>query len=207
MSMMLSFLKPFLPTPKLRSLAALQQFLDSEAAYLGQKSVVDFARNELGSLSAQAFDDPRFLAKLAVCRWVGFAGILADMTVLAHACLLDARVPRGVLDSRLGDLYASILAGHSRPEHRVDGWDAEIAALRARLAERSAGPVNPQADATATGSKVFDTLPFPPRDPVENRMVLGNAFAFGLIAFNDRLRRLLVVAPIREELMSAMSAP
>jgi hypothetical protein len=90
--------------------------------------------------------------------------------------------------------------GHPPPEHRAQGWDAEIAALRARLAERPAGPANPQADATATGSKVFDTLPFPPRDPVENRMVLSNAFAFGLISFNDRLRRLLVVPPVADEL-------
>ena len=199
---MLSFLKAFLPTPKVRSLAALQQFLDSEAAFLAQRSVIDYARNELGSLSAQAFDDPRFLAKLAVCRWEGFAFILADMIVLTHARLLEAGVPRELLDARLGDLYRAILMGHPPPDHRAQGWDAEIAALRARLAERPPGPANPQADATATGSKVFDTLPFPPRDPVENRMVLSNAFAFGLISFNDRLRRLLMVAPLREELMS-----
>jgi hypothetical protein len=199
---MLSFLKAFLPTPKVRSLAALQQLLDSEAAFLAQRSVIDFARNELGSLSAQAFDDPRFLAKLAVCRWEGFAFILADMIVLTHARLLEAGVPRDLLDARLGGLYRVILMGHPPPDHRAQGWDTEIAALRARLAERPAGPANPQADATATGSKVFDTLPFPPRDPVENRMVLSNAFAFGLISFNDRLRRLLMVAPLREELMS-----
>ena len=197
---MLTFLKAFLPAPKVRSLAALQQLLDSEAAFLAQKSVIDFARNELGSLSAQAFDDPRFLAKLAVCRWEGFAFILADMIVLTHARLLEAGVPRELLDARLGDLYRVILMGHPPPDHRAQGWDAEIAALRARLAERPAGPANPQADATATGSKVFDTLPFPPRDPVENRMVLSNAFAFGLISFNDRLRRLLVVAPVADEL-------
>lgn len=197
---MLSFLKAFLPTPKVRSLAALQQLLDSEAAFLAQRSVIDFARNELGSLSAQAFGDPRFLAKLAVCRWEGFASILADMIVLTHARLLEAGVPRQVLDGRLSDLYRTILIGHPRPDHRTQGWDVEIAALRTRLAERPAEPANPQADATATGSKVFDTLPFPPRDPVENRMVLSNAFAFGLISFNDRLRRLLMVAPLREEL-------
>jgi len=200
---MLSFLKAFLPTPKVRSLAALQQLLDSEAAFLAQRSVIDFARNELGSLSAQAFDDPRFLAKLAVCRWEGFALTLADMIVLTHARLLEAGVPRERLDARLGDLYRTILMGHPPPDHRAQGWDAEIAALRTRLAGRPAGPANPQADATATGSKVFDTLPFPPRDPVENRMVLSNAFAFGLISFNDRLRRLLVVAPLREELTGA----
>ena len=200
---MLSFLKAFLPTPKVRSLAALQQLLDSEAAYLAQRSVIDFARNELGSLSAQAFGDPRFLAKLAVCRWEGFAATLADMIVLAHARLLEAGVPRQLLDARLGDLYRAILTGHPRPDHRTQGWDIEIAALRTRLVERPAGPANPQADAAATGSKVFDTLPFPPRDPVENRMVLANAFAFGLISFNDRLRRLLIVAPLREELTGA----
>jgi len=200
---MLSFLKPFLPAPKVRSLAALQQFLDSEAAYLAQRSVIDFARNELGSLSAQAFDDPRFQAKLAVSRWEGFAAILADMIVLAHARLSETSVPRPLLDSRLGDLYATIVAGHPRPDHRAQGWDAEIAAMRTRLAERPVGPANPQADATATGSKVFDTLPFPPRDPVENRMVLANAFAFGLISFNDRLRRLLVAPLVADELRAS----
>jgi hypothetical protein len=200
---MLSFLKVFLPTPKVRSLAALHQLLDSEAAFLAQRSVIDYARNELGSLSAQAFEDPRFLAKLAVCRWEGFALTLADMIVLTHARLLDAGVPRERLDARLSDLYRTILMSYPPPDHRAQGWEAEIAALRTRLAERPAGPANPQADATATGSRVFDTLPFLPRDPVENRMVLSNAFAFGLISFNDRLRRLLVVAPLREELTSA----
>ena len=34
-------------------------------------------------------------------------------------------------------------------------------------------------------------------------MVLANAFAFGLISFNDRLRRLLVVAPLSDELTGA----
>ena len=197
---MLSFLKAFLPSPKVRNLVALQQLLDSEAAYLAQKSVIDFARNELGSLSAQAFDDQRFLDKLAVCRWEGFAATLADMIVLVHAQLLDAGVPRPALDARLGDLYAAILTAHPRPDHRSQGWDVEIAALRTRLAKRASGPADPQADAKATGSKVFDTLPFAPRDPVENRMVLANAFAFGLISFNDRLRRLLVVPPVADEL-------
>lgn len=200
---MLSFFQAFLPAPKVRSLVALQQLLDKEAAHLAQKSVIDFARNELGSLSAQAFDDRRFLDKLAICRWEGFAATLADMVVLAHAQLLDGGVPRQPLDARLGDLYATVLSGHPRPDHRSQGWDAEIAALRKRLAERPAGPANPQADAAATGIMVFNTLPFPPRDPVENRMVLANAFAFGLISFNDRLRRLMMVAPLREELTAA----
>ena len=200
---MFSFLKAFLPTPKVRSLVALQQLLEREAAHLAQRSVIDFARNELGSLSAQAFDDQRFLDKLAVCRWEGFAATLADMMVLTHAQLLDAGVPRQTLDARLGDLYAAILAGYPRPDHRAQGWDDEIAALRKRLVERPAGSANPQAYAAATGAMVFNTLPFPPRDPVENSMVLANAFAFGLISFNDRLRRLLMVASLREELTGA----
>lgn len=199
---MLSFLKPFLPKSKVRSLAALQQFLEGEAAYLAQRSVVEFVRNELGSLSAQAFADPRFQAKMAVSRWDGFAAILADMIGLAHAHLLAAGAPRVVLDAYFGDLYATILARHPTPDHRLQGWAPEIAALQTRLATRPE-PVNPQADATVTGSMVFDTLPFIPRDPTESRMVLANAFAFGLIAFNDRLRRLLVVGPLGDELVAS----
>lgn len=200
---MLSFFKAFLPAPKVRSLVALQQLLEREAAHLAQKSVIDFARNELGSLSAQAFDDQRFLDKLAVCRWEGFAATLADMIALTRAQLLEGSVPRQVLDARLGDLYATILTGHPRPDHRSEGWDAEIAALRKRLADQPAGPANPQAYAAATGAMVFNTLPFPPRDPVENRMVLANAFAFGLISFNDRLRRLLVAPAVADELRAS----
>ncbi|MDP1753017.1 MAG: hypothetical protein Q8L22_26490, partial [Reyranella sp.] len=155
--MMLSFLKPFLPKPKVRSLAALQQFLEDEAAYLAQRSVVEFVRNELGSLSAQAFADPRFQVKMTVSRWDGFAAILADMIGLTHAHLLAAGTPRATLDVYFGNLYATILAGHPPPDHRPQGWTVEIAALQTRLATRPVGPVNPQADATATGSMVFDT--------------------------------------------------
>ena len=200
---MLTALRAFLPPPKIRTVVALQQFLDREAAHLAQRSVIDFARNELGNLSPYAFDDDRFLKKLAVCRWEGFASTLADMAVLVHAHLLQAGFGRSVLDRRLGDLYEAVLAGHPLPDHRRDEgrtWQAEIAMLRQRLAERPAGPAHPQADAEVTGGKVFDTLPFPPRDPRENRMVLANAFAFGLIAFNDRMRRLVVTPALREEL-------
>jgi uncharacterized membrane protein len=200
---MMSFFKAFLPKPKVRSIAALQQFLESEAAHLAQRSIIDFTRNELGVLSSQAFADQRFQDRLAVSRWDGFAGILADMVVLAHACLQAAGTPRDALDARLGDLYAAILATHPVPEHRPQGWDAEIAALRTRLANRADDPASPQAYAEATGARIFETLPFAPRDPVENRMVLCNAFAFGLIAFNDRLRRLLVAPAVRDELAAA----
>jgi hypothetical protein len=200
---MLSFFKSFLPKPKVRSLAALQQFLEGEAAYLAQRSIVDFTRNELGVLSSQAFADQRFQDRLAVSRWEGFAGILADMVVLTQACLQSAGTPRNTLDARLGDLYAAILATNPAPDHRVQGWDAEIAALRARLANRADEPASPQAYAEATGARIFETLPFAPRDPVENRMVLCNAFAFGLIAFNDRLRRLLVAPAVCDELAAA----
>lgn len=194
------FFKLFLPSPKLRTVAALQQFLGEEAAHLAQRSVIDFVRNELGSLSAQAFDDPRFQVKLAVSRWEGFAATLADMIMLAQAHLVSAGAPRAPLDARLGDLYAAILAGHPTPDHRDRDWSEEIAILRARLEAPPEERAGPQAYAEITGAMVFATLPFAPRNRAESRMVLCNAFAFGLIAFNDRLKRLLIVAPIRDEL-------
>ena len=200
---MLAFLKPYLPKPKLHGVAALQQFLDGEAAHLAQRSVLEFVRNELGSLSAQAFDDPRFQAKMAVSRWDGFVATLADMVVLTHACLNTGGVPRATLDSRLGDLYAAILSTHPVPDYRTQNWDSDIATLRVRLAAAADGPAHPQACAMATGSMIFDTLPFVPRDPKESRLVLSNAFAFGLIAFNDRLKRRLVVAAVCADLVAA----
>lgn len=200
---MLAFLRSLLPQPPVRTVAALHALLSREAAFLAQRSVVDFARNELGSLSAQAFDDPRFLAKLAVCRWEAFAATLADMVVLVQARLQASDGACAIVDASLGDLYAAVLADHPVPEHRAQGWDSEVAGLRSRLALRPPGPASPRAFAEATGSMVFDTLPFPPRDPVENRMVVENAFAFGLIAFNDRLARRIDAPALR----AALGAP
>lgn len=197
---MLAFLKSFLPQPPARTVAALHVLLSREAAYLAQRSVVDFARNQLGSLSAQAFDDQRFLDKLAICRWEGFAATLADMVVLVQARLVTGDGGGAAIERRLGDLYAAMLADHPSPAHRGQGWDNDVATLRTRLALRPTGPASARALGAATGSKVFDTLPFPPRDPVENRMVLENAFAFGLIAFNDRLARHLMVDALRAQL-------
>lgn len=197
---MLSFLKAFLPQPKVRTIAALQQMLDREAAFLAQRSVIDYARNELGSLSAHAFADQRFQDKLAVCRWEGYVATLADMVVLAHARLLAAGAPRAALETRLVELYAAVLGGQKLPAYRSEGWSTEVDALRTRLALRTDDPPTPQAYAQKTGAMVFETLPFAPRDKVENRMVLCNAFAFGLIAFNERLARLLVAPQLCAEL-------
>ena len=199
---MLGFLKSILPQKPVRTIAALHTLLSREAAFLSQRSVVDYARNELGSLSAQAFADPRFQDKLAICRWEGFAAALADMVVLVQARLVtaDGDSARAVIDARLGDLYVAVLADYPAPEHRAQGWDAEIAGLRSRLALRPVGPASPRAFAEATGGMVFEMLPFAPRDPIENRMVLENAFAFGMISFNDSLGRHLVVDALRAAL-------
>ncbi len=199
---MLGFIKSMLPQKPVRTIAALHTLLSRQAAFLSQRSVVDYARNELGSLSAQAFADPRFQEKLAVCRWEGFAAALADMVVLVQARLItaDGDSARPGIDDRLGDLYVAMLADYPVPEHRAQGWGAEIAGLRARLALRPPGPASPPAFAEATGAMVFELLPFSPRDPVENRMVLENAFAFGLISFNDSLGRHLVIDALRTQL-------
>ena len=121
-----------------------------------------------------AFGDPRFLAKLAVCRWEGFAFILADMIVLTHARLLEAGVPRELLDARLGDLYRTILWAIHPPTIVPRGWDARdcCTARRTRRTARRAGQSTGRCHDDRV--EVFDTLPFPPRDPVENRMVLSN---------------------------------
>ena len=197
---MLSWLQRLLFNPKLRSVAALQQFLAAEAAHLAQRSVIDFVRNELRTLSGPAFADPKFQALLAIPRWDAFVATLADMTVLAHARLAEGPIPQPTLDARLGDLYATILAAHPPAANRPAGWDSDIAALRARLAARGGSAVRPQAVAEATASRIFPSLPLKPRDPVGDRAVFCNAFAFGLIAFNDRLRRLLVVDAVCDEL-------
>jgi len=120
--------------------------------------------------------------------------------VQARLVTADGDGARAVIDARLADLYGAMLADYPLPEHRTEGWDAEIAGLRSRLALRPPGLASPRAFAETTGGLVFGMLPFAPRDPVENRMVLENAFAFGMISFNDSLARHLVVDALRAAL-------
>ncbi len=67
--------------------AALEGFLHAQAAYVAQKTVLDYCRVKAGRSEKQLFSDPDFQAALSHCRWQVFFAALADVTALVEAHL------------------------------------------------------------------------------------------------------------------------
>ena len=67
--------------------AALRDFLARQAAFVAQKTVVDYCRVKAGRGEQQTFANPDFQAALRHCRWQTYAGATQDMAALAEAWL------------------------------------------------------------------------------------------------------------------------
>ena len=123
----------------------------------------------------------------AVCRWEAFAAIAADMTALTRATLADGR-----LEGALLRLYSDALAEYPNPTHRPEGWVDRVEALAGRFRDSAPDrPVRPVDLAPATASRIYAEAPVRSNNQEEDRRVLSAAVSFGLVSFDDRLRRRL----------------
>ncbi len=194
--------------PPIRSRAALQPFLSSQASYLAQRSTYEFSRNTLSYYGQGAWHDPVFQDLMRVCRWESFAAVLADMIVLTEGRLRpSAGGDPNVLVEPLLDLYRAIIGEYPVPAHRAEGWDADIASFRQRL-ERAQmiAPMAPSDVALVGARRVFDVLPVYSQYREVDYQVIEGAVRFGIIAFNDQLRARLQVAAVLADLRPDLPA-
>lgn len=198
--------------PPIRSRAALQPFLSSQASYLAQRSTYEFSRNTLSYYGQGAWHDPVFQDLMRVCRWESFAAVLADMIVLTEARLRPAvgGDPNALVDPLVA-LYRAIIAAYPVPAHRSEGWDADIAGFRQRLERAQMIAPLPPSDVALVGARrVFDVLPVYSQYREVDYQVIEGAVRFGIIAFNDQLRARLqidaVLADLRADAPAAAAA-
>jgi hypothetical protein len=176
----------FFPGP-LASRDALRRFVSGEASYVAQRSTYEFARNTLAWYGQHAFGDKTFNEVFAVCRWEAFAAIAADMTALTRVTLAD-----GGLDTALLRLYGEALGEYPNPIHRPEGWVDRIEALATRFRDSAPDrPLRPIDLAPATAGRIYAEAPVRSNNQEEDRRVLAAAVSFGLVSFDDRLRRRL----------------
>ncbi len=176
----------FFPGP-LASRDGLRRFVSGEASYVAQRSTYEFARNTLAWYGQSAFGDKTFNEVFAVCRWEAFAAIAADMTALTRAAIADGRLDAGLLR-----LYGEALAEYPNPVHRPQGWTDRIEALAARFSGTAPDqPLRPVDLAPTTAARIYAEAPVRSNNQEEDRRVLAAAVSFGLVSFDDRLRRRL----------------
>ena len=165
----------------------LERFLAGEAAFVAQKTMVEYCRARAGTNWDKLFAESVFRDALTIGRLRAYGAVLAAMVAVV-ARELAGSVSDGGPASR-----AALLALFDRLIDR-DATQlpaAEIAALRLGLDARLVTPgAAPDLDSLATeaGHALFQALPLH-RDLIRyDRELLVNGVRMGMIGFYDRLR-------------------
>ncbi|MBM3486301.1 MAG: hypothetical protein FJX67_06665 [Alphaproteobacteria bacterium] len=147
--------------PPITDAPALRTYAKQNAAFIAQKSSIDYCRVKAGTFSYQLFTEKEFLDALTRCRWEGFALVLADILIVIEAFLRPPsdREARTVA-ARLMPWYADILATEPIPAHRPDGWGEAVTRFEARFAAAVAkAPGRPADIARVSGQALYAVLP------------------------------------------------
>jgi hypothetical protein len=168
----------------------LAEFLTGEAAFLAQKSTIEYCRARAGLQWQKLFSEAAFNEALERCRWEAFSLVLADMTVFAEGRLrAHSSAPALELADALAAFYEQILNSHPIPAHRQD-WQDRTEALRQRLARAQlAAPARTDEIAGVSGRAIFDLLPIHPTLRGHDRLMIFNHIRFGMLTFAERFDR------------------
>jgi len=115
--------------------AAFTTFIGRQAAFVAQKSVLDYCRVKAGRQESLIFADPAFLAALLHCRWQTFAATAQDLVALAEAWLRPhALGHEAQLAKALARLGQVALTADRPPDEELETIAAATASLPRHLA-------------------------------------------------------------------------
>ncbi len=172
-----------------RTAEQLGEFLSRHAAFIAQKCADDYCRNKVGLSHYALGEEQTYRDALNVCRWEGYAAMLAGLAAVTQRFVLEAGFDGGRIEAGLVALCGRILAQHPAPAHR-QGWDELIADLPWRLRAARADPPQPFAEiAAAAGRRLFEVLPIHHSYREFDEPVVIGAVHFNFVGFSDRLGR------------------
>ena len=123
-------------TEPIASIEALEAFMDSRAAFMAQKCVVEYCRARSGVLSMKLFKEQAFMAAMHHSRWTTYALVYCDVAEMVEGVLRP--YARGSLSSLADGLARTgerTFARHGVPEGAPeDFWFYAAERLEKRLA-------------------------------------------------------------------------
>ena len=193
------------PAP-IHTAEALQTFLRERAAYIAQKSAVDYCRGKTGLASYALFEEETFVRALEICRWESFVAVLGDLFILAEG-LLRVHVPpehQPRLREAFAARYAAILDARPPPPHRAqEGWGAVAQEFSLRLQAASLRAPQPAADlADHSARRMFDTLPIHSSMRELDEEVVYGSVRFRMVAVNQEMQRRVAAAAVASQLIA-----
>ena len=195
----------FRSTPPIADVGALEDYLDTRAAFLVQKCVFEYSRARAGVFWDKLFKEPDFKAAVDVARWNGFAIALADVVEMVEGTLRPAA--RGREADLLGRLIAMAEAVIRRypvpPEEPADFWVTQTAWLRGRLADVQLAPPKAVKDIPlGTARRMFDLMPIHESLRGEDFVVVRNHLRSNLCRMSDEFAQRVEIGPLVVEALA-----
>jgi hypothetical protein len=187
----MSFWSRFLGRAPAAEPPALARFLGRQAAYVTQKTVVDYCRVKAGRGERELFGNPDFMAALRHCRWQVYFASLADVSAMTEAWLRPHAAGR---DSELADAIAAlgraVLDAEDVPAQEQAARDAARDGLAAHLAALlGAPPVPADRMALTAEAPLFATLPVHPEQRRGESEAIRGALRFQIVTTQQELER------------------
>ncbi|MBX3577026.1 MAG: hypothetical protein KF723_07440 [Rhizobiaceae bacterium] len=117
------------------SAAALADFMDSRAAFMAQKCVVEFSRVRVGVYWQKLFSEKEFQSALDLSRWRSYPAAFGMVAEMVEAALRPAAgIRRTHLPAALSSLARSVFARYPVPDGlEPDFWQKAEALVTERL--------------------------------------------------------------------------
>ena len=192
--------------PRVATPEGLADFLAARAAFVSQKSSLDYCRARAGLSWAQLFREDEFGRAMERCRWEAYAAVLADVGEVALIYLRHRGGCEGPrLASALGEVVRAALVRHPVPSHRT-GWDDTVEAARVRLHRSLLAPPRPVHRLGRTsGRRVFEVLPIHTNLKAHDREMVVNNIRFLLCRVYADMEALLDGPALGRALLTASS--
>ena len=147
------------------TIAALEAFLDSRAAFMAQKCVVEYCRARSGALSMKLFKEPAFLEALHHSRWTTYVLVYCDIAEMVEGVLRPhVRGPLASLAEGLARMGERTFARHRQTAGAPDDfWFSAVERLEKRLALAQLHAPRPVREIPKTELQaILDALPIHP---------------------------------------------
>jgi hypothetical protein len=198
-------LRNWFKAPRIRSEEDLAAFLNAQAAFVSQKSIVSYCQMKTRLHMADLLKDRPFVVAYERARWETFEAVLGDLVLIVEG-YLRARVPGEAQDGAVRALlrvFRSVLDRHGPPAHRAEDWGGAVERFKRRLVQaRLAAPLASEAISTHSAKRAFEVLPIHPDLRLQDADSFERSIQFLIVAAIERLER----RTVWEALIRSMAA-
>lgn len=195
--------------PPIADVGALEDFLDTHAAFLVQKCVFEYSRARAGIFWEKLFKEADFKAAVDYARWNGFPIALANVVEMVEGVMRPAaRGSEALLLDRLVEIALSVIHRYPVPEGEAsDFWTTRSDWLRKRLSDIQLTPPKAVKDIPIdTARQIFDLMPIHQSLRGEDFVVVRNHLRSNLCRMYEDFVARVKVEPLVEDTLAPPKA-